>query len=72
MIWTYSAEAYTRATIERLSSDVMTALRALVAHCRAPNAGGYTPSDFSAKKLNQRQLDKLMAKIKKTKSETAP
>lgn len=69
-LWTYSGEAYKPATIERLSSDFVAALRALVDHCQAPGVGGYTPSDFSAQKLSQSRLDKLMRKIGEGKQET--
>lgn len=66
MTWTYSEKVHQRATIERLASGFMEALQALIAHCQSPDAGGYTPSDFSAARLSQKQLDQFVAKVKKT------
>ncbi|MDF5723732.1 MAG: amino acid adenylation domain-containing protein [Rhizonema sp. PD37] len=63
MTWTYSEKIHKRATIEYLALGFMEALRSLIVHCQAPETGDYTPSDFSATKLSQKQLDKLMAKI---------
>ena len=65
MQWSYNQTLHQQATIERLASGFMTALRALIAHCQSPNSGGYTPSDFSARQLSQKRLDKLMGKIKR-------
>jgi non-ribosomal peptide synthase protein (TIGR01720 family) len=58
--WTFSRELHRRETIERLSSSYLTALRALVAHCLEPSAGGYTPSDFALAGLSQAQLDAIL------------
>ncbi len=63
--WNYSANLHRRDTIEHLASQFMAALRTLIAHCQSPETGGYTPSDFSAAKLSQKRLDKLMAKVNK-------
>jgi non-ribosomal peptide synthase protein (TIGR01720 family) len=65
IMWEYSANLHRPATVEQLAAHYMAALRALIAHCQSSNSGGYTPSDFSATKLKQKQLDKLMAKIQK-------
>jgi hypothetical protein len=46
----------------------MEALRNLIALCEAKESQGYTPSDFSAAKINQKQLDKFMEKINKKKT----
>jgi hypothetical protein len=43
----------------------MDALSAIITHCQSPDAGGYTPSDFPGAKLNQKDLDKLLSKLKK-------
>jgi amino acid adenylation domain-containing protein/non-ribosomal peptide synthase protein (TIGR01720 family) len=61
--WTYSENVHQRSTIDRLAQDFMQALRSLIAHCQSPEAGGYTPSDFSQAKLSQKDLDKLIATI---------
>jgi non-ribosomal peptide synthase protein (TIGR01720 family) len=64
--WTYSSNLHDRSTIEGLASCFMTQLRALITHCQSPEAGGYTPSDFPAARLNQRDIDKFMTKISQT------
>jgi amino acid adenylation domain-containing protein/non-ribosomal peptide synthase protein (TIGR01720 family) len=63
--WTYSEKVHRKATIERLAESFLEALQALIAHCQSPSAGGYTPSDFAAARLNQKQLDRFMTKLKK-------
>jgi amino acid adenylation domain-containing protein/non-ribosomal peptide synthase protein (TIGR01720 family) len=60
MAWSYDAQAYRRETIARLAHDCMDALHTLLDHCRAPTAGGYTPSDFPLAQLDQQQLDRLL------------
>ncbi|MGF1482019.1 MAG: amino acid adenylation domain-containing protein [Cyanophyceae cyanobacterium] len=62
--WTYG-QGHRQATVERLAEDYLKALRSLMAHCQSPEAGGYTPSDFAGANLNQRQLDRFVAKLKK-------
>ena len=52
-----------RATVERLAAGYLEALRELVAHCRDPQAGGYTPSDFALAGLDQDGLDALLSQI---------
>lgn len=64
--WIYSQNIHQKATIERLAQSFLTALQTLIAHCQSPEAGGYTPSDFSAAKLDRKQLDKFLSKIQKT------
>ncbi len=63
MEWKYSTQLHRLETIETLAQRYLETLRALIAHCRAPEAGGYTPSDFSGAGLSQAKLDKIMAKI---------
>ncbi|MEH2130688.1 MAG: amino acid adenylation domain-containing protein [Nostoc sp.] len=64
MTWTYSDKVHKRDTIESLAFGFMEALRSLITHCQSPDAGGHTPSDFSAARLSQKQLDKFLTKIK--------
>ncbi len=64
--WTYSKNVHQRSTVERLAQNFIEALKTLITHCQSPEAGGYTPSDFSAARLNQKQLDKFIAKIGET------
>jgi non-ribosomal peptide synthase protein (TIGR01720 family) len=61
--WTYSEGIYRRDTIERLAQGCIEALRTLIMHCQSPEAGGYTPSDFPKMRLNQQELDKLIATL---------
>jgi amino acid adenylation domain-containing protein/non-ribosomal peptide synthase protein (TIGR01720 family) len=60
ILWTYGGQLFHRATIEALARRYVEALRQLIAHCIAPEAGGFTPSDFPLAKLNQQQLDKII------------
>ena len=64
VVWTYSKNIHKRGTIEQLAQDFMQSLQTLIAHCLSPEAGGYTPSDFPAAKLDQKQLDKILSKAK--------
>ncbi|HYY42576.1 MAG TPA: condensation domain-containing protein, partial [Pyrinomonadaceae bacterium] len=50
-----------RATVEQLADAFMRALRLLIAHCLTPGVGGHTPADFPLARLDQRQLDELLA-----------
>src|SRR5207302_3653956 len=47
-------------TIAALAERYLVALRELIAHCREPEAGGYTPSDFPLARLSQPELDRLV------------
>nr|WP_322642344.1 MULTISPECIES: non-ribosomal peptide synthetase [unclassified Nostoc]MDZ7989625.1 amino acid adenylation domain-containing protein [Nostoc sp. DedVER02]MDZ8113701.1 amino acid adenylation domain-containing protein [Nostoc sp. DedVER01b] len=67
MTWAYSEKVHKRDTIERLASGFIEALKILITHCQTKDSQSYTPSDFSAAKLNQKQLDKFLAKLNKTK-----
>jgi non-ribosomal peptide synthase protein (TIGR01720 family) len=59
--WTYSRAAFRRETIERLSAALVGALRTLIQACTRPGAGGWTPSDFSLARLDQRSIDLFQA-----------
>ncbi|MEH2114172.1 amino acid adenylation domain-containing protein [Nostoc sp.] len=65
MIWNYSNKIHKQDTIESLAFGFMEKLRSLITHCQSIDAIGYTPSDFSAAKLSQKQLDKFLSKIKR-------
>lgn len=58
--WTYSANVHHATTITRLADRFMTELRALIAHCTSPGAGGFTPSDFPEAALSQAELDRFL------------
>jgi non-ribosomal peptide synthase protein (TIGR01720 family) len=71
LTWTYSADLYQHGTVERLSGRFLSVLQELIAHCLAPEAGGYTPSDFSLTRLKQSQLDNIVAKVSKARGRAA-
>ena len=62
--WTYSKTIHRQTTIEILAENYIQALRSLITHCQSPDAGGYTPSDFSEANLDQQELDQFLTKIK--------
>jgi non-ribosomal peptide synthase protein (TIGR01720 family) len=59
----YGSRLYQRATVERLAAAYAEAVRAIIEHCRNPEAGGFTPSDFPEAGLDQSALDALMAQL---------
>ncbi|HEU4884065.1 MAG TPA: amino acid adenylation domain-containing protein, partial [Longimicrobium sp.] len=61
--WTYGRNVHRADTVERLAAAFMDELRAIVAHCRDPQAGGYTPSDFGLSGLDQAGLDSFLSQI---------
>ena len=63
MAFEYSEALHHRSTIEALAKGVQVALEELVEHCRTPEAGGYTPSDFPLAVLEQEALDRLVATV---------
>jgi fengycin family lipopeptide synthetase B len=63
VVWNYSENVHRQSTIEGLSQNYIEALRSLIAHCQSPEAGGYTPSDFSMAELDQEGLDQAFADV---------
>ena len=59
----YSANRHTEASAEALGKSFLEELQALIAHCKDPEAGGRTPSDFPAAGVSQTDLDSLMSKL---------
>ncbi|CCH30562.1 non-ribosomal peptide synthetase [Actinosynnema sp. NPDC047251] len=57
--WYYSSAVHDDATVERLAEAFAVALRAILAHCAEPGAGGRTPSDFPLARLTQEQVDRI-------------
>ncbi len=58
--WIYSPEAHERRTIEELAGRFEEAVERVIEHCREPEAGGYTPSDFPLARLTQEEVDRLV------------
>jgi non-ribosomal peptide synthase protein (TIGR01720 family) len=63
LAWTYSENIHRRSTIENLAGDFLEALRLLIRHCQSPEAGGFTPSDFSKARLSQEALDRFLRSL---------
>ncbi|AHJ31215.1 non-ribosomal peptide synthetase [Nodularia spumigena CS-584] len=66
--WTYSTNLHQRATIENLAQEFVKTLQELIAHCALPESVGNTPSDFPLLKLNQLEIDQLLASLGKNNS----
>jgi non-ribosomal peptide synthase protein (TIGR01720 family) len=47
--------------VTAVADSFLAELRAIIAHCLSPEAGGYTPSDFGDVPLSQSELDLLIA-----------
>lgn len=63
----YSTALHTAARVESFVNAFISALQTVLTHCRDPQAGGYTSSDFAQARLKQNQLDQLMKKLKVSK-----
>jgi non-ribosomal peptide synthase protein (TIGR01720 family) len=63
--WTFSQNVHRESTIRRQAEEYMQALRSLIAHCRSPQSGGYTPSDFPLASVDQQKLDKILKRFNK-------
>jgi len=63
--WSYSVNFHTEQTITWIAGEFINKLRMVIEHCLDPGAEGYTPSDFPLADLDQRELDKLLGKLKR-------
>ncbi|HEV2150586.1 MAG TPA: amino acid adenylation domain-containing protein [Longimicrobiaceae bacterium] len=61
--WSYSAALHRPATVERLASQYLERLRALISHCRTEEPGGYTASDFALAGIDADTLSILESEI---------
>jgi amino acid adenylation domain-containing protein/non-ribosomal peptide synthase protein (TIGR01720 family) len=61
--WAYSTAIHRPETIEFVANTYLEELRAVLAHCQDPTAGGYTPSDFPDMELDQEELDALLEEL---------
>ncbi|MGH3992693.1 MAG: condensation domain-containing protein, partial [Pseudonocardiaceae bacterium] len=57
--WTYSSQVHDEATVQRLATEMIQALREIIEHCAQSEAGGRTPSDFPLARLDQSTVDRL-------------
>jgi non-ribosomal peptide synthase protein (TIGR01720 family) len=57
----HSVRRHRSETVAHLLDGLAASLRELIAYCREPGAGGYTPADFPLAGLDQRQLDRILA-----------
>lgn len=69
--WTFGVLRHRRTTIESLAGEYLEALRGLIEHCQAPEAGGFTPSDFPQAHLSQKELDELLARLGRARGRAA-
>ena len=65
IVWRYSHHLHRRDTIEQLAQRYLTALRSILAYGQEPRpqVPSYSPTDFSAARVNQAQLDRLLSKL---------
>lgn len=63
MEFNFSKNVQKKETIIEFAKMYEDALKIIIEHCTSTEAGGYTPSDFSAAGLNQQELDNLLANI---------
>jgi non-ribosomal peptide synthase protein (TIGR01720 family) len=57
VLWSYSRNLHRASTVDELANGFIAALRALIAHCQSPDAGGYTASDFPEAELTTDELE---------------
>nr|WP_148905253.1 condensation domain-containing protein [Streptomyces parvus] len=62
--WTYSRDLHEEASISKLSGLFLNNLRALIAHCTSPEAGGYTSSDFPMASLSTKKLNRVARRFR--------
>jgi non-ribosomal peptide synthase protein (TIGR01720 family) len=61
--WSYSEAIHRQETVEQVAGAFIEALRAIVAHCRSPEAVGYTPSDFRDAGLSQEAIEAVVEEV---------
>ena len=63
---TYSDHLHKRASIEALAQELREALLALLTESSTAGWQGYTASDFPEAKLDQKELDNFLAKVRRS------
>jgi non-ribosomal peptide synthase protein (TIGR01720 family) len=64
LAWKYSRNLHARAIIEQIANRYAEILQSLVDQCLNDRAGGFTPSDFPAARLDQETLNALIVRIR--------
>jgi non-ribosomal peptide synthase protein (TIGR01720 family) len=59
LTWFYSDQIHRESTVRPLAEELIGALREIIEHCKRPDAGGRTPSDFPLARLDQTAVDRL-------------
>ncbi len=62
--FTFGRRVFRESTIQRLARGYVEALREIVRHCAARCDKTFTPSDFPNAKLTQKQLGKVLGKVR--------
>jgi non-ribosomal peptide synthase protein (TIGR01720 family) len=63
---TFSMNVHRRSTIEGLAQNFVELLRQIISAQRAAETGYHTPADFPGARLNQQQLDQVIANLSRT------
>ena len=58
--WHFSTARHDAATVQHLADSLISDLERIIEHCLAPDAGGFTPSDFPEAGLDQSELDSFL------------
>ncbi|MBV8523933.1 MAG: hypothetical protein JOY71_17725, partial [Acetobacteraceae bacterium] len=62
--WRFVEWALEVETVRQLGTTYLDRLQVLIEHCRSPDAGGFTPSDFAAARVGSQNLDRLLSKLR--------
>jgi amino acid adenylation domain-containing protein/non-ribosomal peptide synthase protein (TIGR01720 family) len=64
--WTYSQNIHRRETIEWLAETYLKELRTLIENSRSRDAESLSPTDFPRANLSQKDLDKVLSRLRRT------
>ncbi len=65
--FTFSDRIFKRETVAQFLAFFKEELQKLIEHCQAPEAGGFTASDFKLANLDNKKLDKVLSQLQKGK-----
>lgn len=63
--FTYSCHLHREDSIRRFAHEYRDALQEIIEHCQLSSETGYTPSDFTGARLNQKELDTFLRRMKR-------